>query len=51
MIKKCENKVTVEKVKIIDMGLAIYKDTLAYIPRKEKFVGTPNYTPPEIYLG
>lgn len=51
-MQKCkDDRTKIEKIKIIDMGLSAYKDVLHTIPQKERYVGTPNYTPPEIYLG
>ena len=42
--KKC-----IKKIKLIDFGLAVYKDKIKELPPREKYAGTPGFIAPEIY--
>ena len=49
MVKLCEDKSRVHKVKIIDFGFGVYKDQLTDLPLDEKFAGTPGFIAPEVF--
>jgi serine/threonine protein kinase len=51
MINLNKEKNTVQRVKIIDFGFAIYKNNLNNLDKRSKFAGTPGFVAPEIFLG
>lgn len=40
----------VHRIKLIDFGFGVYKDKLDSLSEGEKYVGTPGFIAPEVYL-
>jgi len=44
-----DDRKMVKRIKLIDFRLAVYKEEISNLSQKEKFVGIPGFTAPEIY--